>query len=264
LPDERPPLGLAEAVAIGLVHGPAERAPVSSSAHTTLVPWLLRWRYGELDAPARKRFEVALHAGATAAVLLASRRRSGVPARVVVLACLPPAVAGALLEGPIERRLGTPATIAGGLAAGGLLMAAAERRRGDARDAADAGALDALAIGVAQAAALVPGVSRSGAARAAARWRGFAPAQARALSDAVGLPITIGAIALKGRQALDGGRAERAALAAGAAAAFASTIAADAALRRGRSGGASLYPYAAYRVALAALVIRRLRQNPQR
>jgi undecaprenyl-diphosphatase len=259
-----PALRPLEAVALGLLHGPAELVPVSSSAHATLVPWLLGWRYGELDPAARKRFEVALHAGTTAAILIARRRgRTGVPPRVVALACLPPALAGALLEGPIERRLGTPATIAAGLAGGGLVMAAAERRRGYRGDAATARPADALALGLAQAAALVPGVSRSGAARAAARWRGFSPVQARALSDAVGLPITIGAIALKGRQALAGGRSERAALAAGAGGAFASTLCADAILRRGR-GGASLYPYAAYRLALAAAVVRRLRQNQRR
>jgi len=253
---------LRHAIALGLVHGPAERAPVSSSAHATLVPWLMRWRCDELEPAARKRFEVALHAGATAAAL--ARRRDGdSPAPMVVgLACAAPAIAGAALERTIERRLGTPATIAAGLVAGAIAMAAAERRPERGRRVAQAGASDGFALGVAQTLALIPGVSRSGATRAAARARGFGPREARALSDAAGLPITIGAVALKARELRAAGARELPALAAGAGAAFASTLLADALLDRGERG-ASLRPYAAYRVALAAAVAWRLRHNPR-
>ena len=176
------------------MHGPAELAPVSSSAHTTLVAWRRGWRLDELDPAARKRFELALHAGAAAAQLLGRRERDTVPRRVVALACAPPALAGALLRGPIERRLGTPATIAVALAAGGAAMALAERARGG-RARGDAGLADGLALGGAQALALIPGVSRSGAARTVARMRGFDPREAQALSDSVGLPITLAAVA---------------------------------------------------------------------
>jgi len=254
-------LGSGRALALGLLHGPAERWPVSSSAHTTLVPWLLGWPYDALDPAARKRFEVALHAGAVAAAL-AFERRGPRRAGVVALACAPPALAGALLERPIERRLGTPATIAAGLAGGAAAMALADRRAG-LRRRGDAGPADALALGAAQALALFPGVSRSGAARAAARWRGFGRRDAAALAEEVGLPITVGAVALKGREALRAGAGERAALAAGAAGAFASTALCGAIARR-RPGAGSLLPFAAYRVALAGAVVGRLRQNARR
>jgi undecaprenyl-diphosphatase len=252
---------LRQAVVLGLLHGPAELAPISSSGHTTLLAWRRGWRYEELDPAARKRFEVALHAGTAAALLIAGRRESGArQAGVVVLACIPPAIAGKLLQGPIERRLGTPPTIAAGLLGGGLAMAIAERLGGRERTRADAGALDGIALGAAQALALMPGVSRSGATRVAARWRGFAPIEADALSSAVGLPITLAAVALKGREALSSDRSEWGALGAGALAAFSSTLATGALMRRvGR--GRSLLPYAAYRVAVAAAVVRRLRQN---
>jgi undecaprenyl-diphosphatase len=59
-------LALEHAVALGLLHGPAELLPVSSSAHTTLIPWLVGWPYAQLDDELRKAFEVALHAGASA------------------------------------------------------------------------------------------------------------------------------------------------------------------------------------------------------
>ena len=181
------------------------------------------------------------------------------PGGVVALACLPPAIAGALLRGPIERRLGTPATIAAALAAGGAAMAAAERRRGG-RASEDAGTLDGLVLGGAQALALIPGVSRSGAVRAVARMRGFGPREAQALSDAVGLPITLAAVASSARAA---GGADRLTLALGASSAFASTLASSALLRR--AGAArSLYPFAAYRIVLAAAVVRRLRENGPR
>lgn len=165
-------------------------------------------------------------------------------------------LAGALLRGRIERRLGTPATIAAALAGGGAAMAVAERHRGGRRRE-DAGVADGLALGGAQALALIPGVSRSGATRAAARMRGFGPREAQALSDAVGLPITLAAVASSARAALGG---DRRTLALGACSAFASTLACGALLRR--AGAArSLYPFAAYRIALAAAVVRRLREN---
>ena len=250
-----------QAIALGLLHGPTELAPISSSAHTTLLAWERRWRYDELDPAARKRFEVGLHAGTAAAALIVTRHELGARRLLVVaLACVPPAIAGKLLQGPIERRLGTPPTIAAGLLGGSAAMALADLLGDRRRTRSQAGAADGVALGVAQAIALIPGVSRSGAARAAARWRGFSPIEAEALAGAVGMPITLGALALKGREALGSDRSEWVPLGAGALAAFASTLTSGALMRRlGR--GRSLLPYAAYRVAVAAAVIRRLRQN---
>ena len=250
-----------QAVLLGLVHGPAELAPVSSSAHTTLLAWQRHWRYGELDPAARKRFEVALHAGTTVALLIVSRRGLGArkPA-VVLLACVPPAIAGTLLQGPIERRLGTPPTIAAGLLGGSVAMVVADLAGSRTRSRGEAGAADGIALGLAQAIALVPGVSRSGVTRAAARWRGFSPIEADALSNAVGMPITLGALALKGKQALGNSGGEWLPLSAGALAAFSSTFVSGSAMRAlGRRR--SLLPYAAYRIVVAAAVVRRLRQN---
>jgi undecaprenyl-diphosphatase len=252
---------LPQAVALGLLHGPAELAPVSSSAHATLLAWRRGWRYGELDAASRKRFEVALHAGSAAASLWRARRAlTGTPAATVVAACVPPALAGALLQRPIEERLGTPAGIAAGLLAGSAAMALADVLGPRTRLRTQAGLRDGLALGLAQAAALAPGVSRSGAARAAARWRGFAPAEARSLADAVGVPVTLGALALKGREARHAERSQWPALAVGAGASLCSALAsAPLAARVERSG--SLLPYCTYRIVLATAVIRRLRQN---
>src|SRR5688572_850652 len=59
-----------EALALGLLHGPAELVPVSSSGHVTALPWLLRWDVAGWDGERRKELEVALHAGTAAALLL--------------------------------------------------------------------------------------------------------------------------------------------------------------------------------------------------
>jgi undecaprenyl-diphosphatase len=276
-------LSLRQAVALGLLHGPTELLPVSSSAHTTLLPWLLGWRYGELDPAVRKSFEVALHAGTALGLLTRppwqseaadeggcalARAWSGVPmaraglaANIATLAGAigPPAFAGFVLGETIERRFGTPRTIAAGLLAGSLAMSASERR-GGSRRWHDVRPADGLALGLAQALALMPGLSRSGATTAAARMRGFAPLDADRLSWQVGLPVIAGAALLQGsRQARAGIPAERrCALAAGGAAALLSTHLSTRMLtpkRRQRLLAATI----GYRVAVAALVTRTAR-----
>src|SRR5258705_13404268 len=73
----RPELELSHALALGVLHGPAELLPISSSGHTELIPWLLGWSYSELDGELRKAFEVALHTGTAAALLVALRDEVG-------------------------------------------------------------------------------------------------------------------------------------------------------------------------------------------
>jgi undecaprenyl-diphosphatase len=251
-------LPLAHAIALGALQGPAELLPVSSSAHITLVPWLAGWPYSELDAELRKAFEVALHAGTAAALVIALRHEMPPVSRrsveLVALSSAPPAIVGKRYERAVEQRLGAPATIACGLAVGSVAMLLADRapRR---RRRGDAGALDALLLGVAQACALMPGVSRNGATLAAARARGFTRDEANALSRLVALPVIVGATALKGARLLRRGvpPSLRRAFAAGAASAFVSTLGSTwliAPVERDRP----LAPYAAYRLALATLV----------
>jgi undecaprenyl-diphosphatase len=261
----QPSLPLREALALGLLHGPAELLPISSSGHVALVPWLAGWSYCELDADLRKAFEVALHAGTAAALLIGLREEVreaafGLTPRRAVLIVLTFAPAGALafvLERPIERHLGTPATTAAGLVLGAIAMAFADRTP-QQRAREDAGAADALAIGIAQACALVPGVSRNGATLAAARWRRFTREDANALSRHAALPLIVAATALKGERLRRRGlpRPLRRAFALGAGASFASTLASTWLIRQVERDR-SLAPYAAYRLALATIVVRR-------
>jgi undecaprenyl-diphosphatase len=249
--------------------------PVSSSAHTSLIPWLRGWSYRTLDAERRKGFEIALHAGSGLALALEMRGAlADGPLRIaatrglgrLALSVAPPAVAGLMLRGRIERGAG-PRSIAGGLLAGAAAMALADARSPrKPRLASEAGALDGLALGIAQALALIPGISRSGATLAAARARGFGRADAARLSWEAGLPVIVGASGLEAiRLARRGVAPEaRGALAAGAVAAFLSTLLAARLTRRARSEGTSLLPFAAYRSLLAIVVVRRLRSAHNR
>jgi undecaprenyl-diphosphatase len=253
-------------VVLGLLHGPAELLPISSSAHVALVPWLLGWDYGELDPELRKEFEVAVHAGTAAALVIALRAElaqamsSPRVLSLVAVAAAPPALVGYAFERPIERRLGTPRTIAVGLVVGGLAMAWADRAP-RLRSSKDARAGDAALLGLAQACALMPGVSRSGATLAVARLRGFRRADSERLSRHVALPVLVGAAALKAVRLRQRGSTARAAapFAVGAVAAFCSTLACT---RIVGERDRSLAPYAAYRIALAATVLRRLTARP--
>jgi undecaprenyl-diphosphatase len=259
-------LAVSRALLLGAMHGPAELLPISSSGHVALIPWLLRWDYADVDPELRKAFEVVLHAGTAAALLITLRHEVDVAVRNISpgmvwflgLSFAPPAIVGYTLERQIERYLGTPATIAGGLICGSIAMAWADRSP-QIRRSTDAGALDALLLGVAQACALLPGVSRNGATLAAARMRRFTREDANRLSRHVALPVIAGATLLKTVRLIRRGLPPRSALpfALGATASFASTLGSTwliLQVERDRS----LSPYAAYRLALAALVLRRL------
>lgn len=249
---------LAQAAAMGLIQGPTELLPVSSSAHLALIPWLARWRWEGLDPSLRKAFDVAVHGGTALALLIGQRRliqqelesfdlrRAG----VLALSFVPAALVGYAFERPIERALGGPATTALGLIVGGGAMAAADRAPQE-RGRGDANALDGLALGVAQAAALAPGISRNGATLTAARLRRFDRQRANLLSRTVALPVIVGAALLKGSRMWrsPAAKGNGAAVAIGTAASFASTLASQRLIGLVEADRA-LWPYAAYRVGL--------------
>jgi undecaprenyl-diphosphatase len=260
------------AAVLGAVQGPAELLPVSSSAHLTLIPWLADWDWDSQDAELRKSFEVALHAGAAAALLVGQRRVIAEELRtfdrrkaaVIGLSFLPAVACGVALERPIERNLGGPLPTALGLLIGAGAMAIADRRP-QGRDGSRTGPVDGLALGLAQAAALAPGVSRNGATLTVARWRGFNREHANLLSRTVALPVIVAAAALKGSRLRRRGlpAEQRPAFVAGTAASFASTLASQA-LIRVVERDSSLAPYAAYRAGLAAVVLARLARRRRR
>jgi undecaprenyl-diphosphatase len=262
-------LTVGRAAVLGGMQGPAELLPISSSAHLALLPWFAGWRWSTLDARTRKDLEVALHGGTAVALLVGQRRAiaaevCGLDARraaALALAAAIPAIAGFALERPIEQRLGGPRTIGAGLVGGAVAMVFADGRSHD-RGREDLSPADGLTLGVAQALALFPGVSRTGATVAAARWRRFSRREANVLSRTVALPVILGAAAFRGsrmRRRRMTPEIQRA-LAAGSLAAFASALASQALLAAVDCDG-PVWPYAAYRVALAGAVAVRLRRG---
>jgi undecaprenyl-diphosphatase len=237
--------------------------PVSSSGHVALLPQLLGWSYADLDDELRKAFEVALHAGTAVALLIALRHEVvEVLSEMSLLrvwrhglAFAPPAVAAALWERPIEERCGSARGVALAQVGGGAALALADRRPA-VRVHEDAGAVDALMIGVGQATALVPGVSRNGATLTAARLRRFERRSANRLSRHAALPIIVAAAGLKGTRLAKRGlpRELRLPFAVGAAAAFGSTMAASRLVPL-VDNARSYLPFAGYRVALGAAAL---------
>jgi undecaprenyl-diphosphatase len=226
---------------------------VSSSGHLALVPRLLGWEYADLAAEVRKTFEVALHAGTAPALCVAVGRHGLGPVGHLGLTLLPPAVIGGVFEDAIERRLGSVASVCAGQVLGGVALLLADLTPEETRSP---DALDHLAIGFAQAAALAPGVSRFGAALSAARLRGLSRSAAVQLSLRAALPVTVAAGALKGARMAKGGLPGelRPALAAGAAAALLSSFAALPLLSLLERRGA-LRAVAGYRIALGMTVL---------
>jgi undecaprenyl-diphosphatase len=255
------PLG--HALALGVLQGPSELLPISSSGHLTLLPWLAHWDWPGVDPELRKGFEVTLHGGTAVALVFAFRddviptsaRRTG----LLALSVAPAALLGYLLERPIEQRLGTPPSVAVGLLVGGLALALSDEYP-QTRGRDEVGARDALWLGLAQACALHPGVSRGGATLSAARIRGFKRGDAVRLSRQLALPVIIGAAVLKGARARARGIpwAVRPAFMVGALASFASTVAAGRCLSAAQDNR-PLVQYAAYRILLAAAVLARWR-----
>ena len=190
-----------------------------------------------------------LHAGTAAALLIAGQRPRISSHSALTLA--PAAIAGLTLEGPIERRLGRR-SIGVGQVLGGLGLLVADRAPAK-RSESSAHARDALVIGLAQACALVPGVSRNGATLTAARLLGFRRDAASRMSRDAALPVILGATALKLLRRRD--TSPGAAHAAGFAAAFASSLAAARLIPM--IDRLPLAPIAAYRIALGLSILAR-------
>lgn len=198
-----------EAIALGIIQGFAEFLPISSSAHLLLARWYFGWQEGGLA------FDVALHFGTLVAVLhyfrdewrrlaaaagrIVTRQRieSAEERRVIflIVATIPAGIAGLLLEDLAETAFRHPAITATTLTVMGILLWAVDKWVSRARPLDALRWSDALLIGIAQIAALVPGVSRSGATITAGRGLGLTRESAAVFSFLMSAPI-IGAAAI--------------------------------------------------------------------
>jgi undecaprenyl-diphosphatase len=274
------------AIVLGITQGLSEFLPISSSGHLIVVPWLFGWKEltGKANADLNKTFDVALHVGTFVAavayfwrdlVRLAGAGLRSIAARAVrtpderlawllLLSSIPGAIVGATLEDVIDKQLGRIWLIAVMLIVFGLVLAVVDERARAYKPEEGYGRREALVMGLAQAAALSPGVSRSGITITAGRALGFERDAAARLSFLMAIPITGGAALFKGAKLLANGMPP------GTAAAFVWGIAASAVtglaavwlvLRVVRTR--SFLPFVVYRV-LAGLAVLAVLASPLR
>src|SRR5512144_1818487 len=200
-----------QALVLGLVQGLGEFLPISSSAHLVLTPWVFGWPDPGLS------FDVALHVGTLVAVLwyfrvewvrltqsgfaLLRTRRADTEEKqrvlFIVIATIPAAIAGVLLEEYAESTFRSPTLIALTLIVMGIVLWAADRYAPRDRPLGQMRVRDAILIGLAQIFALVPGVSRSGSTMTAGRALRLDRQSAAVFSFLMSMPITAAAAVLK-------------------------------------------------------------------
>lgn len=220
-------MSLWEAILLGIIQGITEFLPISSSGHLILVPWLLGWSEPGLT------FNVGVHVGTLLAVVIFFRRDllamavalpSGIVKRqplsdpmsflalIIILGSIPAAIVGLTMGDRIERFFHSGsggstaiALIACMLIVVGLLMALAERIANQHRGVEDIRARDGFLIGLAQALALFPGVSRSGSTITAGLFLGLRREAAARFSFLLGVPAVVGAAAFELRHLVSDG-----------------------------------------------------------
>ena len=204
-----PPL---QVVILALIQGIAEFLPISSTAHLIVAPWLLGWEDPGLT------FDVALHVGTLVAVVAyffrtwlqvilhgfgiqwgddEMLRENPRLLWLLVAGTIPAGVIGFLFEKQAEHALRSPFVIGGMMIVIGLVMWAGERMGSRKRDLGTVSFLDSLAIGAAQALAVVPGVSRSGITITAGLFRNLNRVAAARFSFLLATPIIAGAAVKK-------------------------------------------------------------------
>ena len=258
---------LFQAAVLGFVQGLTEFLPVSSSAHLALTPWLFGWQDPGLA------FDVALHLGTLIALLwffrgewkallvaalgiLRTRRIAGEEQRRVVLlmiATIPGGIAGKLLDRYAESTFRSPALMATMLILMGVILWWVDRAAPADRTLEAMRPRQALAIGLAQVFALLPGVSRSGSTITAGRFLRFDRKSAAVFSFLMSMPITAAAVVFKLPDALRSSASVEALAVGVLAAALSGWLAITVLLRYVTRHGYGVF--AVYRVALGVLVL---------
>ena len=267
-------IDLWQAALLGVVQGLTEFLPISSAGHLILAPALLGWG----DSPlTRLDFTVALHIGTLIALLvvfwadflgllealvLAVLHRSLADPNVrlallIALATIPGALAGAFFERAIEASLRSPATGGVMMVSIGLLMGAADRWSLRHRDEQSLRPIGALAVGMAQAMAIVPGVSRSGITIAVGLALGLTRSAAARFSFLLSAPIVAGAAIKEGLDLARGGGLNNSELTAYAVGIGAAAVSGFLAIRwlLAYLARGSLAPFVIYRLLVGGTVI---------
>jgi undecaprenyl-diphosphatase len=204
-------VSILHAIVLGIVQGLSEYLPISSAGHLILVPWLFGWNDFAGNESLEKTFDVALHLGTLVgavvyfrsdirrlvrAAILDPKRKDGRLAWLIALSALPAAVVGGLFADTIEENTDQIAAIAVMLIVGGLALAWADGALGK-RTIDEVSRKDAIVMGLGQALALQPGVSRSGVTMTAGRFLGLGRDAAARFAFLMSLPIIAGALVFK-------------------------------------------------------------------
>lgn len=209
-------MNIFHALVLGMIQGLAEFLPISSSGHLIIAPWLFNWQDPGLG------FDVALHWGTLLAVLsyfwqdiwliIRGFFHSLMPSTrdiqnniyqklswLLIIATIPGAIIGKLLETKAEHAFRNPLLIAVTISGFGIVLLFADWAGKKLKNLDRITRLDAFLIGIGQALAVIPGVSRSGASIAAGLFLGFKREDAARFSFLMSAPIIFGAglIALK-------------------------------------------------------------------
>ena len=208
---------LLQALILGIVQGLCEFIPISSSGHLILVPWLLGWNFFQVHPDWNKTFDVALHLGTFIAAVVYFRREIVVILRawahslrtrrvetsderlawLLLISTIPAGIVGVAFESFVEDRLGKPYLICIMMIAFALVMLLADRTAKLTKNMSDLRWPHALGIGVAQAIALSPGVSRSGITIVTGLFMGLDRESAARYSFLLSVPVVGGAAMYK-------------------------------------------------------------------
>lgn len=200
-------MNIFEAIVLGLVQGVTEVLPISSSGHLVLIPWIFHFPDPGLD------FDVALHLGTLLAIIvfflpdwikivqgffagIKKRRFASYDEKLplfILVSTIPGFLAGYFLNDMAETTFRSPLLIAGTVSIFGIVLILAEKSAEGAVRTKKADYKSSLLTGMAQAVAIIPGVSRSGITISAGMFQGFTREAAAKFSFLISAPIILGA-----------------------------------------------------------------------
>lgn len=211
---------ITHAIILGVVQGLGEFLPISSSAHLIITPWLLNFNDPGLA------FDVALHAGTLLALFAyfwrdwatlitafftslkkkhADYSQNEKLIWYLIIASVPGAIIGKLLEEQADTLFRSPLLIAATMTVMGLVLWAADQMKNHKIDLSHIGMKQSIIIGLSQALAIIPGVSRSGSTISAGLFLGLTRETAARFSFLMSMPITLGAVLVKSKEFLHQG-----------------------------------------------------------
>ena len=197
---------ISHALVLGITQGITEALPISSSAHLVLIPWLLKWQYQGVS------FDIALHMGTAVAfgtyffkdwveiigsAFTKNAARKNNMLWYIVIGTIPGGLAGLILEKKADTAFRSPLIIAVMLMIFAVVLWLADHFGKKYKPMEKVGLKASISIGLAQALAIIPGVSRSGITMTAGLFGGFSREAAARFSFLLATPIVFAAAALK-------------------------------------------------------------------